>query len=109
MARWVIVPERIPNRVHVAIPCKQIGWIRHEGIRREELAQFGVIVAGVEVHQSGAVELLTGEARVPAGRGAQFMAAAETPIGMIPFLPAEVTAAVGGGNGAAQRLLYQGE
>ena len=82
MARWVIVPERIPNRVHVAIPCKQIGWIRHEGIRREELAQFGVIVAGVEVHQAGAVQLLAGEAVFCA----QFMAAPVASIGPVALL-----------------------
>ena len=56
--------HRIAGGVHVAIITEHTSWVRHEGIWREELAQFGVVVAGVVVLQAGAVALLAGEAVV---------------------------------------------
>ena len=98
MTGWVIILHGIPTDVHVAIIGEHVCRIRHEGIWREEVAQFGVIVAGVVVHQAGGIQLLPREAVF----AAEFMAAAVTTIGMVPFLPTEGAAAVAGGNGAAQ-------
>ena len=47
MARWIIVPHGVTPRIHIPIIIEQIRRVRHEGIGADELAQFGVIVAGV--------------------------------------------------------------
>ena len=52
MPAGVIIPHGVATGIQVAVVVKQIAWIRHEGIGREELAQFGVVVAGVVVLQA---------------------------------------------------------
>ena len=54
MPGGVVIPHRVATGVHIPVVVKQIAWVRHEGVRREELAQVGVVVAGVEVLQAGA-------------------------------------------------------
>ena len=68
MPRWVIVPHGISPDIHIPIIIEQIRRVRHQGIRADELAQFGVIgsassptVADVVIVQTGVVEFLAGE------------------------------------------------
>ena len=52
MPGGVVIPHRVATGVHIPVVVKQITRVRHEGIGREELAEFGVVVAGVEVLQA---------------------------------------------------------
>ena len=72
----------LTTNIHVSVIVKQIGWLRHEGIRREELAAIGVVVAGVEVHQAAAVEFLASEL-VVGGQGAAAAVATRPVIALI--------------------------
>ena len=78
--------------IHIPVVVKQIAWVRHEGIRREELAQFGVVVAGVEVLQAGAVLLLASETLV----GDTNVAIAGTTIGIIALIADNDATLIGG-------------
>ena len=62
MPGGVIIPHGIATGIQVAVVIKQSARVRHHGIRRKELAQVGVVVAGVVVLQAGAVTFLAGEA-----------------------------------------------
>jgi hypothetical protein len=81
MAGWVTIPHRIAAHIHVAVIVKEIGRIRYEGVRGDELAQVGVKVAGIVIHQAAAVHFLAGEA-VVGGQGAAAAVATIAPVAL---------------------------
>ena len=99
MPGWVSQVEGVTPGIHIPIIIKQIRRVRHERIRADELAQFGVIgsagsptVEGVEVLQTGGVESLAGETVLRT----QFTAAAAETIGVVTFIGQRCAAAIGG-------------
>ena len=84
--------------VHVPVIVKQIPRIRHDCIRREELAAIGIIVAGVEILQAAAIQLLTGKLVISGQRPA----AAVATVGVVTLLVDKGAAVVGGVDRAAQ-------
>jgi hypothetical protein len=103
MARWINGVHCVATHVHIPVIIKQIPRIRYYCIRREELTQFGVIVAGVQVHQAGAIEFLAGEL-VVGYDGAGIPLAA---IGEIALVCGDRTVAVSFQCGAAQVIAMQ--
>ena len=55
MPSRVSIPHGVATGIQIPVVVKQIARVRHEGIRREELAQFRVVVAGVVVLEAGAI------------------------------------------------------
>ena len=47
--RRIRILQRIPKPIHIPVVGKDLGRIWHNGIRREELPNLRVVVAGVEV------------------------------------------------------------
>lgn len=66
MPRRVIVLQGISKTVHIPIVVEDIRGSRYDGIRRDEGAHRGVVVAALVVQQAGGVAPLTG---VVDGRG----------------------------------------
>ena len=92
MSRWVIHIHRIAPDIHIPIIIEQIRRVRHQGIRADKLAQFGVIgsagsptVAGTVVHQAGAIAFLAGEAVL----GAEFVVGALATVGVFALVVVE--------------------
>jgi hypothetical protein len=61
MSRWISIPHRIAPRIQIAIVIEHTCRIGHERVRRDELADLGIVIAGVVIHQPCAVQLLAGE------------------------------------------------
>lgn len=77
MPRWVSIAHGLTTDVQVAVVVEQIARIWHEGIRRDELPDLWVVVAGVEVLQARGILFLAGKALV----GEQCHASAVAAIG----------------------------
>lgn len=61
--------ERVVVDVGIGVPVLQVGGIRHEGIRRHEPSEIGVVDAGVHVDEAEAGEhFVAGEAAGSGGR-----------------------------------------
>ena len=77
--------------------------IGHNGIRTEELAEFGIVVTGIHVDEAGGILLLAGEGV----SGGQRPAGAQLAIGEVGLAGDGLAVAGGGEHGAAQAVRMQ--